>query len=101
MSKPDLFDNRLQLTTMLFKAFSHPARLAIIELIYLEKECAAGRISEKLPLSRTTVNQHLNELRNMGLIISQNKGVNIIYSLNFEKLEKADENINDFLKTFK
>jgi DNA-binding transcriptional ArsR family regulator len=67
-AKNDLFDAELQQCAELFKALAHPARLAILQYLYEAKTCITGDISEELPLGRTTVNQHLAELKAVGLI---------------------------------
>ena len=61
-SKTDLFDSKLNSAAVLFKALAHPARLAILQYLAETKVCITGDISGELPLSRTTINQHLTEL---------------------------------------
>jgi DNA-binding transcriptional ArsR family regulator len=99
MSAPkiDLFDKRLKQTAELFDALSHPARLQILEYLAETKTCISGDISEAIPLSRTTVNQHLDELKKVGLIQGQTSGVKVKYCLNPEKIDEMKAVINDFL----
>jgi DNA-binding transcriptional ArsR family regulator len=81
------------------KIFSHPARLAIIQLLNDKKECIVGDIAQEFPfLSRTTVSQHLQELKNIGIIKGEIEGVKICYCLNYEVLNKIK---NDFELFFK
>jgi len=92
MTKSDIFDNELQELASFAKVISHPARLAILKYLAETKTCISGDISDKLPLSRTTVSQHLKELRDMGLIHGEIDGLKINYclcgsSIN-EKLDK-------------
>jgi ArsR family transcriptional regulator len=61
-AKTELFDVQLQQTAEFFKALAHPARLQILNYLAETKTCITGDISEELPLSRATVNQHLAEL---------------------------------------
>lgn len=94
MRKPEVFDNELQELASFAKVISHPARLAILKYLAETKTCISGNISDKLPLSRTTVSQHLKELRDMGLIHGEIDGLKINYclcnsTLN-EKLSKFD-----------
>jgi len=56
------------------KLLSHPARIAILEYLAKEDRCISGDISGELPLSRTTVSQHLKELKDAGLIRGKLKG---------------------------
>jgi ArsR family transcriptional regulator, arsenate/arsenite/antimonite-responsive transcriptional repressor len=87
-AKTDLFDTRLNSAAVLFKALAHPARLAILQYLAETKVCITGDISDELPLSRTTVNQHLTELKNAGLIQGTVDGVKVNYCLNPKKVEE-------------
>ena len=75
MIKAEVFDKELQELATFAKVISHPARLAILKYLSETKTCISGDISEELPLSRTTVNQHLKELKDAGLIRGQVDGV--------------------------
>jgi len=81
MIKPEVFDKELQELATFAKVISHPARLAILKYLAETKTCISGDISDKLPLSRTTVSQHLKELRDMGLIHGEIDGLKINYCL--------------------
>jgi len=93
MSSPknELFERDLQESAAFFKALSHPARLAIIQFLAQTKVCMTGDISDKLPLSRTTVNQHLAELKKVSLIKGEIEGVKVNYCLNQEKIEEVQQ----------
>ena len=81
MTKSEVFDKELQELATFAKVISHPARLAILKYLAETKTCISGDISDKLPLSRTTVSQHLKELRDMGLIHGEIDGLKINYCL--------------------
>jgi DNA-binding transcriptional ArsR family regulator len=81
MIKSDEFSTELQELAMFAKVISHPARLAILQFLAETKTCISGDISDQLPLSRTTVSQHLKELRDMGLIHGEIDGLKINYCL--------------------
>jgi DNA-binding transcriptional ArsR family regulator len=81
MNKSEKFDNNLQEIALFAKAISHPARLAILKYLAESKTCISGDISNYLPLSRTTVSQHLKELRDLGLIHGEIDGLKINYCL--------------------
>ncbi len=97
MTKIQLFDNKLQETAAIFKALSHPARLAILQYLGETKVCISGDISDELPLSRTTVHQHLAELKKPGLIKGEIDGVKTSYCLNTDKITALREVLNGFL----
>ncbi len=81
MIKTNIFDSELQELASFAKVISHPARLAILKYLADTKTCISGDISDYLPLSRTTVSQHLKELRDMGLIHGEIDGLKINYCL--------------------
>ncbi len=94
-SKQELFSKQLQACAELYKALGHPARLAILKYLAEAKTCITGDLAEELPLGRTTVNQHLKELKDAGLITGTTEGVKTCYCLNVEKireLKKVSEN---------
>ena len=100
-SKTELFDETLVEQANLFKALAHPARLAILKYLAETKTCISGDISDELPLSRTTVNQHLKELKDAGLIQGHVEGVKTNYCLNVKVVEKATKLLNEFLAELK
>jgi ArsR family transcriptional regulator len=97
-AKTDLFDPKLNLTAVFFKALAHPARLAILRYLAEIKVCMTGDISDELPLSRTTVNQHLTELKRAGLIQGTVDGVKVNYCLHPEKIKELEKMANCFFK---
>jgi DNA-binding transcriptional ArsR family regulator len=97
VSKTELFDIILQERANLFKALAHPARLQILRFLSETKTCISGDISEELPLSRTTVNQHLKELKDAGLIQGHVEGVKTNYCLDYEKVEEMKNALSEFL----
>ena len=86
MAKKELFDHSLQQTALYFKALAHPARLAILHYLIETGSCMTGDITEELPLSRTTVGQHLLELKNCKLIQGTVEGSKVNYCINTENL---------------
>ena len=97
VSKTELFTEVLQERANLFKALAHPARLQILQFVAETKTCISGDISEELPLSRTTVNQHLKELKDSGLIQGHVEGVKTNYCLDYAKVEEMKKIVLEFL----
>ncbi|MBI9061341.1 MAG: helix-turn-helix transcriptional regulator [Marinilabiliaceae bacterium] len=81
-AKTELFDSRLQDMSQLFKALGHPARIQILQYLANCQNCFCGDITEVIPLGRTTINQHLMELKRAGLIQGIVNGAKINYCLN-------------------
>jgi len=97
VSKTKLFDEMYQVRASLFKALAHPARLQILQFLAQTKNCISGDISDELPLSRTTVNQHLTELKEAGLIKGHVEGVKMKYCLDGEKVKEMKILLTSFL----
>jgi ArsR family transcriptional regulator len=96
-SKTELFSIELQTCSEFYKALAHPARLAILKYVAESKTCITGDIADELPLSRTTVNQHLRELKDAGLITGTTDGVKTCYCINREKFEELKKVSGSFL----
>jgi len=96
-AKTDLFSQELNETAELFKALSHPARLQILQFIANAENCITGDISEELPLGRTTVNQHLKELKTVGLIRGHIDGAKTKYCLNPERIKQLQKLSSNFI----
>ncbi len=96
-SKTELFEEVLVEQATLFKALAHPARLAILKYLAETRTCISGDISDELPLSRTTVGQHLKELKEAGLIQGHVEGVKTNYCLNQAKIKRASELLSKLL----
>lgn len=89
-------DISIELATLL-DALSHPARVQIIMHMAKYKNCPANNISSRLPLSKSTVSQHMSKLKKAGLIICNPKGVCNNYELNYEKLYLLKKYFSDLI----
>lgn len=77
------------------KALAHPARVAILNLLIKKQACVCGDIVDELPLSQSTVSQHLKELKEAGLIKGDIDGAKVCYCID----EKEWGAANLYLKT--
>ena len=71
------------------KALSHPARIAILKLLIKKQACICGDIVEQLPLSQSTVSQHLKELKEAGLIKGDIEGAKVCYCIDEKEWNAA------------
>jgi DNA-binding transcriptional ArsR family regulator len=97
-SKSELFDKEFKVNASYFKALAHPARLQILKYLAESKSCITGDISDELPLGRTTVNQHIKELKSIGLIQGHVEGVKTNYCLNPEKVNELKRELDLFFE---
>jgi len=74
----------------LAKALAHPARIRILNILFENNVCITGDIVELLPLSQSTVSQHLNELKKIGLIKGEIEGPKTCYCLDNSMVESSN-----------
>ncbi len=89
-SKSESFSSEHNEIATLFKALSHPARIAIVEYLLKVDSCICGDIVNELPLAQPTISQHLKELKNANIIRGTIEGTAICYCLNPETMEKIE-----------
>jgi DNA-binding HxlR family transcriptional regulator len=78
------------------KAMGHPIRLYILQLLSKQSCCYSGDLSEVLPIAKSTLSQHLKELKMAGLIQGETEAPKIKYCLNVENWNKARQFYKDF-----
>ena len=73
------------------KALSNPIRIFILDYLSnnLNKACYSGDMAENLPIARSTLSEHLKELKNAGLIQGEINPPYIRYCINNENWEEA------------
>ncbi len=71
------------------KAMSHPVRIFILEFLAEKKCCYSGDMADELPIARSTLSEHLKELKNAGLIQGEITPPFIKYCINRENWEEA------------
>lgn len=71
------------------KAMGHPVRMYILELLSKQSCCYSGDLSEVLPIAKSTLSQHLKELKDAGLIQGEIEAPKVKYCLNQENWKDA------------
>ena len=97
LTKSEEFTVRDNKIAQYAKALAHPARVAIINLLLKKQSCICGELVEELPLSQSTVSQHLKELKNAGLIKGEIEGAKTCYCIDEKEWELAKQYINGLL----
>jgi DNA-binding transcriptional ArsR family regulator len=93
-----LKDNRI---AKYAKALSHPARIAILKILIQKQACICGDIVEMLPLSQSTVSQHLRELKEAGLIKGDIEGAKVCYCIDEKEWKEAKVRLDQLFESFK
>jgi DNA-binding transcriptional ArsR family regulator len=83
------------------KALAHPARVAILHLLASKQVCQCGDIVEELPLSQSTVSQHLKELKEAGLIKGEIEGAKVCYCIDEKEWKAAQHGLNQLFGSYK
>jgi ArsR family transcriptional regulator, arsenate/arsenite/antimonite-responsive transcriptional repressor len=96
-SKTEEYTFRQNRLAAVAKALAHPARIAIVEYLAKTNACMCGDIVEVLPLSQSTVSQHLRELKNAGLIKGEVEGTSVCYCVDERGWAEAKEIFGMFL----
>jgi DNA-binding transcriptional ArsR family regulator len=81
--KKESFGEKEQELAAFAKAISHPARIAILQILAKREGCICGEIVEVLPLAQSTVSQHLKALQEAGLISGTIDGPRSCYCINW------------------
>ncbi len=74
--------------TSVFDALSHPIRREVLELLKVGGK-SAGELAGHFDVSKPTMSGHFAKLKAAGLILGENRGGTIIYTLNMSTLEEA------------
>jgi DNA-binding transcriptional ArsR family regulator len=73
------------------KAMGHPVRMYVLELLSKQSCCYSGDLTDVLPIAKSTLSQHLKELKEAGLIQGEIEAPKIKYCLNRNNWEEAKQ----------
>src|SRR6478735_12364932 len=85
---------------LITKALGHPARIAILQFLVKSKSCICGDIVDELPLSQSTVSQHLSELKKAGLIKGDIDGPSVCYCIDEKAWAKAQKLVGGLFESY-
>lgn len=98
MEEDTIYSEEQILKARFAKALGHPVRIYIIELLAKQSCCYSGDLSEILPIAKSTLSQHLKELKNAGLIQGEIEAPKIKYCLNRDNWELAKKLMKETFK---
>ena len=101
VSKNTSFSDEHQRLAQLAKAMGHPARIAILEFLAANDSCVCGDIVKELPLSQSTVSQHLKELKQAGLIKGTIEGPKVCYCLDMTTMQIVQDSFSSIVDQLK
>lgn len=94
ISKVEEFTDKDNQVAKFCKALGHPARIAILRFLINQKSCFCGDIVNHLPLSQSTISQHLKELKTVGLIKGKIEGKSVCYCIDHHTWNVAQSCMN-------
>jgi len=97
MAKKDVITTEQKKMARYAKAMGHPIRMHVLELLSKQSCCYSGDISEELPIVKSTLSQHLKELKEAGLIQGEIETPKVKYCINKENWNEAQELFRKFL----
>ncbi len=80
------------------KAMGHPTWMFILELLSKQSCCYSGDLTEVLPIAKSTLSQHLRELKDAGLIQGEIEVPKIKYCLNQKNWDEAKTLMKSFFE---
>ncbi len=80
------------------KAIGHPIRVYVLELLSKQACCYSGDLSEELPIAKSTLSQHLKELKEAGLIQGEIETPRVKYCINKENWVEAKSLFGELFK---
>jgi len=76
----------------------HPLRMYVLELLSNQNCCYSGDLTDELPIAKSTLSQHLKELKEAGLIQGEIESPRIKYCINRENWTEAKELFGQFMR---
>ena len=89
MKQKDLITEEQKKLARYAKAMGHPIRIYILDLLSKQSCCYSGDLTEDLPIVKSTLSQHLKELKDAGLIQGEIEAPRIKYCINKENWKEA------------
>ena len=96
--KVNVYTNKQEKIARYSKALGHPVRVFIMDFLVknTDKCCYSGDMAEELPIARSTLSQHLKELKEAGLIQGEINPPYIKYCINKTGWSEAKELLETF-----
>ncbi|TGL05072.1 ArsR family transcriptional regulator [Leptospira levettii] len=101
LNKKTEFPAPIQSFASFAKLLSHPARIAILEVLAKRQTCVCGEIVDVLPLAQSTVSQHLKELKEGGLVKGEVEGTSSCYCINWDIFNQMSDALIQSLSSIK
>lgn len=97
MTNPTIIAEKQKRLARYAKAMGHPVRVYVLDILANQSCCYSGDLTEIIPIAKSTMSQHLKELKNAGLIQGEIEAPRVKYCINRENWKEAQELFKQFL----
>lgn len=94
MDESVLYERRARICQVL----ADPKRLRLIDALRDDVERSVGELAEVLNATYPNVSQHLNVMRDAGLVTSRREGTTVYYRLAYPQITQACDIVCDILR---
>lgn len=84
----DMNYRELEEMSEILKALAHPVRLCIAKGLLEKGECNVSHMQSCLDMPQSTVSQHIQKLKSVGIIDGNRNGLEIKYRIKDERIKK-------------
>lgn len=98
MTKKEVLTEEQKKLARYAKAMGHPIRMFVLDRLSNQNCCYSGDLTDELPIVKSTLSQHLKELKDAGLIQGEIEAPRIKYCINKENWKEAQTLFKTFLK---
>jgi DNA-binding transcriptional ArsR family regulator len=76
---------------LVFRAINHPVRQGLLRLLHTKGEVTVTQLYTKMRLQQSAASQHLSILRQAALVKTRREGKQIIYSVNYNRVQHVHD----------
>lgn len=87
--------------SIIIHAVHHKLRQEIIKVVENNPNIIVTEIYKKLRVEQSTCSQHLAVLRRVGILKTIKQGKNVMYSVNYKRIEDINHCVNELIKNAK
>ena len=98
MAKKEVISSEQKKVARYAKAMGHPVRMYVLDLLSTQNCCYSGDLTEELTIAKSTLSQHLKELKDAGLIQGEIEAPKIRYCIHPDNWKEAQELFKKFLQ---
>ena len=98
MNRKETFTEDQKKIARYAKAMGHPIRMYVLDLLSRQSCCYSGDLTEELPIAKSTLSQHLKELKDAGLIKGEIEAPKVKYCIHKDNWQEAQALFKQFLQ---